>query len=373
MLVFAGGAMAQEIGEIPPVSALEGNYIIMNSKVYEGVKNLADMRAMEISLTEDDSLLFSGYYVGSIKFKAGYNAKNGSISIPPGIKVFGYSDNEGASQYLYAWDDEKEEVIPRPIIYKYKGNNTWEIETTIVLMVGVEGGELSPGYFSQGSSKICRANATTENVSFVDRGAEQQRWDETRNSYVTIDGSKVSVFNMLQTDGNGYGCKLDLTYNPVTRRVSAPPALIGQVGDLDYPYRALTGCQYDDAKNEPTDIIYPGTSKEGFIEGTMDLEQGIIELQPMTIWPSAYTATGWTVDLTRFYEFVKTVKITFDPASTTSISAPQAADVAGKEIVRTEYYNLAGQRITEPIPYTVFIRRIYYMDNTFTTEKVYRK
>lgn len=358
--------------QIPSINEMKGDYIIVNYKTYEGVTAISDVKSMSMDVTEDDSLKISDFYMKlCYDFNAGFNKNTGHISIPAGTKIFDYRDEQGSVQYLYAWNEEMQEVISRPIVYKYKGNGHWHTDVPIVLMTGVLGGELSPYYFSVGSS-IYLSNATTENETYVGYGEEQQKWMESRPSYIAIENTTVTIYNMLQTDALNYGCYIKLAYNTDENRVYTNPTLIGQVGDIEFPYKMLAGCEYDKKYNKPTGLCYAGTPTEGSIEGALDPENGTIELAPMAIWPAMFDGSQIVMDTERFYEFEKSVKITSEQLKATSITHP-SIDAATKEITYIEYYNLAGQQIKRPQSNSFTIQKNYYTDQTFEVYKIYYK
>lgn len=369
LLFGLNNATAQNV-QIPKLSEINGDYIIINSKSYEGVTNVSDAKAMQISVCKDDSLLLDGFYMkGSIPFKAGYNENTGRITINAGTKVFDFSDEQGngTCQFLYGWDDENSKVTERPIVYRYKGNGKWENATTVVLMTGLEGGEMSPYYFSQGS-KICLANAKTENISYVGRDEDQQIFEESRPSYVVRDGDEITIFNMLQIDQYGYGCwlTLDCDYNQGT--VITPPTIIGESPNINYPYKALAGCEYDEEANVPTKLTFDGTSEEGNIEGTINDKGNIIGLYPTAIWPAALADNSWYIEKNSYYEFVKNVRITMNDEYS---GIETVIDDSDKDIDRIEYYNVNGQKLSAPARNDISIKKIFYKDNTVRSEKIY--
>ncbi len=366
-LLWAGSMMAQQNNTVSTFSEMKGDYIIVNSKEYEGVKSIADTKAVNITL-DKDSLNFSGFYMkGCPDFRAGYDEKNGSITIPAGTLI--YIMFGEIYQYLFLWNDEKEEIIQEPIVYHYKGNNLWETEATLMMMVGEAGGELSPYYFSQGS-KIYRSNGTTENISFSGWGQDQQRYDESRPSYLMIDNERITIFNLLQADQYGYGSRMEGTYDSTTGEVTFLPAIIGQSNEG--LYRVLTGCIFDESDNKPVNTTNSETNKEGQVKAKVDMEQGILEFEPMAVWPASITERGGLViDKTRFFEFVKTVKVTFDPQRVVSVSTPEFTSSVDKEIVKVEYYDITGQKIAEPILNSIAIQKIYYKDRTSKVQKIY--
>ncbi len=365
-LLWAAGMAAQQDKPVPTFSEMKGDYIIINSQEYEGVKNIANMKAMSI-ISERDSLKLSGFYMkGCPDFRAGYDETTGNLVIPSGTLI--YLAFGEIYQYLYVWDDKKGEVVQKPILYQYKGNNLWETEETLMIMSGKAGEELSPYYFSQGS-KIYKCNGKTENVSFVGWGQAQQRYDESRPSYVMVDNQKITIYNMLQADQFEYGCRMEGTYNSETGEASFLPSVIGQSNEG--LYRVLTGCTYDATENKPTDITNPQAKNEGQVKVKVDMEKGTLEFEPMAIFPASLSNRGGLIiDKSRFFEFVKSVKVSFDPQQAVSISAPKIINPANKEIVKTEYYDITGRKITEPTSNTLVIQKIYYKDKTSKVQKV---
>lgn len=369
-LLWATGIMAQQEKVIPPFSEMSGDYIIVNSKDYEGKKNISEIKFMNIN-ADKDSLTLSGFYIkGCPSFHAKYDETNGNIIIPYGTLIYvAFGDTY---RYLYLWDDKKEEVIQKDIIYYYKGNNMWEAETTLIMMVGTMDGELSPVYFSQGS-KIYRSNGKTENVSFAGWGQDQQRFDESRPSYVMIDNQRITIYNMLQADQFEYGCKMEGTYNSETGEAIFLPVVIGQSNEGIY--RVLMGCIVDEKDNKPLSTTNPNTSKEGQVIVKVDMERGTLDFDPMAIWPASLDVRGGLiVDKTRYFEFVKTVKVSFDPAQAVGISyIPEDMTSMGKEVEKIEYYDITGRKVIAPQLNNLYIQKVYYKDNTSISKKTYIK
>ena len=364
------GAVAQSHKTVPSLSEIEGDYIVINYKVYEGNKGISDTRAMHLSATDHDSLYVEGFYMkGSIPFRAGYNASTGHISIKSGIKVFDFSDEygQGTSQFLYAWDEQSQKPIDRPIVYRYKGGGKWEFQSPIVLMTGIEGGELTPYYFSQGS-KFVKANATTHNLSYVGYGADQQKWEESRPSYVDMEQGSLTIYNMLQTDAYGYGCWLTFNLSSVNGKLTSEPTIIGQVNNISYPYKALAGCEFDENNLVPTQLVYDGTSHEGLLEGTYNETAGTIELSPMAIWPATIDNNVWRIQKDSFYEFVRSVRITLH-SKDTGVMLPTLGN-HDKQIVAVEYVDMSGRKIAQPSDREVCIRVVTYDDHTQQINKI---
>lgn len=282
LLLSIGSTSAQEI-VFPTLEEMAGDYIIINDKDYDGTKFIADMRDMRIIVNSDNSLTFSGYYMrGCLDLEAGYSEDSGNLSYDAGQKIFGIDGEGGVVQYLYGWDDKNQIPTERPITYRYKGNNTWRAESSIVLMSGVEGGELSPYYFSQGSS-IYRSNAISHNISYVGLGSEQEMYDETRPSYIQLGtNNSITIYNLLTKDQFGYGCKLEGTYDPETGKVLFKPEVIGQTND--FIYKVLSGCTYDENEMKPTGTSYTDDfTHAGYVDAMIDFQNKRLEIGPMTI------------------------------------------------------------------------------------------
>lgn len=78
----ATSVCAQNTTEVPALSDMAGDYLVLNSQEYNGVKNLASMKAFTISPSGSATLTMSGFYMtGCLDFDAEYNEKNGGISI----------------------------------------------------------------------------------------------------------------------------------------------------------------------------------------------------------------------------------------------------------------------------------------------------
>ncbi len=372
-IACTSAAMAQSTP--PTLSEMRGDYIIMNHSTYDGENiYLKEVKPMTISVTESDSLLLKGFYWNAGKdILATYSPASGTISIPAGTKAFDWGDGQaGSEQYLYAWDAENEEVIDRPIRYSYKGDNVWECSTPIMLMTGVAGEALTPYIFSMGS-KIALSNATTSDVAYFQIDSEVYYTEESRPSYITRDETSIMVYNLFQTTipNMGYGCWVTLYYYPETGKAIAAPSVVGDVTSLDFPYKVLAGCEYDDQTGIPTGpsfAEYEGL--EGVIECNVDWENGIIEFPATAMWAASYDATnGIQINWNYYFEMELDTRVTFDPEKVSAISTPKV-DNANKEVERIELYNLMGQRINEPQPGTVIIKRIYYTDQSFKSEKM---
>lgn len=373
-------AFAQQSAAPPAMADLEGDHIIINYKIYEEQTYVSEVRNFTIEMSpaesegQADSLLITGFYMkGSVPFKAAYSPATGNITIPAGTKIFGYSDGQGTVQTLYGWDEENSEVTTRPIVYRYQGDGTWKCSTYLVLRSG-EAGSTSYTYydFSQ-ASRLVPANGTTSNVTY---DGDQTKFVEKRPSYVLIDGNNITVYNLLQKDSYGYGCWLTLYQSPGSDMVVAAPTLIGSASsDLDFPYKALTGCEYDSEECRPDTISYAGTQREGYIYGTYDSANGTITLSPMAVWPAAYDDTGaWSVDLTRFYEVEESVCVSFDvnKATLAAISSPVVSE--NRERVRVavsaDYFDLQGRRIPSLEKGKIVLRHTTYSDGTSSYEKI---
>lgn len=367
-LLLAGGinVYAQSDGVIP-FNEIAGDYIIMNSEDYEGQKMLADVRNMTFTLSEEnDSILISGLYMNKCPdVKAGYDETNGNITIPAGTVIF-YAEN--VIHYLYPWDDDAEEVNYRPIVYKYNGDGSWSNPTTLMVMAGYVGGELSPYYFAQGS-EIKLSNSETSNVSYAGIGSDQQMFDEKRPSFMQIDGSNIMIYNLLTTDQFGFGCNLSGSFDKETGECVFVPAVVGQANDGTY--KVLAGCGVDEENNIPTGITNPDTSLEGDINAVIDFEKGTIHFDPMCIFPASLGSDGYlVVDDQSFFELVKSVDVTFKIDEVVSVENVTNDD-ENMEIKDVEYYSLEGIRIAElPEDGKLVIRKINYKDNTSKVEKV---
>lgn len=374
-------ALAQQSATPPALADLVGDHIIINYKVYEEQTYVSEVRNFTVALSpaeneeQADSLLISGFYMkGSVPFKAAYSPATGNITIPAGTKIFGYSDGQGTVQTLYGWDEEKSEVTTRPIVYRYQDDGSWKCSTYLVLQSGEAGSSSYTYYDFSQASRLVPANGTTSNVTY---DGDQTRFEESRPSFVLIDGDYITVYNLLQKDAYGYGCWLTFYHSPGSDKVVAAPALIGSASsDLEFPYKALTGCEYDEENCRPDTISYAGTQQEGYIYGTYDSASGTITLPPMAVWPAAYDDTGaWEVDLTRFYEVEETVCVNFDvkKAALAAISSPVALGNGedGRVSVGTDYFDLQGRRLSAPAKGTVVVRRTAYSDGTSSSEKVF--
>ena len=115
------------------------------------------------------------------------------------------------------------------------------------------------------------------------------------------------------------------------------------------PINVLAGCLYDEQENRPTDITDAGGRSEGVVRGTIDLDAGVLELEPMAIWTASLHDSLVIIDSDRrYYEFVKSVKVTFEPLSTSSVENIESD--GAKEVLRVEYFNSAGNVYRLPVP-----------------------
>lgn len=357
--------MAGATYKVPSMPEMDGDYIIMNYKEYNDQKFLADMKAMRMETTRE-GLKISGFYIlGSEDFIAGYNTSTGTISVPAATKVLG--ENIGFEQYLYLWDDDKEEVVNSDINFLLMENGSWEVASSIVLLSGVDGGELSPYYFSNGTV-ITKANAETSNVSYVGWGNEQEKFEEERPSLIEISNNRITVTNLLQKDQFGYGCRIEGTFTSDGKALFSP-AVIGQSNDGTY--KVLAGCEYDENQNKPTDVTFAGDRSEGVVSGHIDLNTGTLEIGPMAIWTGSEKNGYVTINSNRsYFEFIKSVKVTFTLPPSSSIEKIEDSHNS-KEIIKVEYYNLMGQAINEPASGSFVIQRIHYKNHFPESKKIY--
>lgn len=369
MLVTAVAAAASVCAQettIPSMSEMTGDFIVLNSQSYNGVKSLASMKPFTIEPADNDSITLSGFYMRNcLDFKAEYSETTGKISIPAGTPVFDYFGSYLI--YLYPWNTEDEEVIMRPIEYKYIGNNVWECNSDLML-VAIQGEEMQMSVFSSGS-RIARCNGTTNNTSYVGTADEQDEYIESRPSYVTISGNNIDIYNILQADQYGYGVHLSGTIDRTAGKVWFGYTLTGQANDRNY--RILTGCEYDEDTNMPTKVAYSGTNNYGKVRASIDLEKGEIAIDPMAIWVAEYSESGIMVDENQFYEFVKTVNVTYDVSKTdiSAIEAPSMTNVE-KEVSHIDYYAIDGRKLAEPQEGSLVIKVTVYTDKSTQVEKI---
>lgn len=363
--VAAAASVCAQETTIPSMSEMTGDFLVLNTQEYEGVTGLASMKPFTITPADNDSVTISGFYMtGCLDFKAEYNETTGKISIPAGVPIF---DMETYMVYLYPWDAENEVVIMRPIEYKYVGYNTWECSSDLML-IAIQGEEMQSSTFANGS-KIARCNATTNNVSYVGAAGSQDEYIESRPSYVTISGNNIDVYNILQADQYGYGVHLSGTIDRTAGQVKFGYTLTGYANDGTY--RILTGCEYDEETNMPTGVSYSGTNDYAMTYATIDLENGEIALDPMAIWVAEYSSGSITIDDTRFFEFVKTINVTYDVDKTdiSAIETPAVTD-ADKEVSHIDYYAIDGRKLAEPQEGSLVIKVTVYTDGTRKADKI---
>lgn len=368
----AASVCAQETTTVPSLSDMTGDFILLNWRNYDGVKSLAEIKPFSMT-SVDGSLQVNDFYINKCEaFNVGYSETSGLISIDARTPIL---NMDPTMYYLYAWNDDSEEVIMRPIEYKYVGYDSWYCSTTIMLVAEQgEGDEVSimPYYFSEGS-QISRCNATSNNASYTidpDNHSNTLEFLESRSAYVTIEGNTIDIYNVLQADQYGYGVHLTGTIDRAKGEVWFGPALTGQTNDGTY--RLLTGCEYNEETNLPTNVSYPDTQTMGWIHAAIDLEKGEIVLDPMTIWPATYSETGQlTVDETSFYEFIKSVTVTYDVDKTvSSIEDTPNIDNSNKEVSHIDYYAIDGRKLTEPQEGSLVIKVTVYTDKSTQVEKI---
>lgn len=358
---------AQSTTSIPSINEMKGDFLVLNSQEYNGVKGLASIKPFSIVPTGNNTISVSGFYMtGCLDFNAEYNEKTGTISIPSGTPIF---DMDTYIVYLYPWNSETGEEISRPIEYKYAGNNTWECNTDLML-VAIQGEEIQTVTFSNGS-QITLCNGKSDNISYVGAAGSQDEYIESRPSYVTINNNEIDVYNILQADQYGYGVHLSGTIDREAGEVMFNYTLTGHANDRTY--RILTGCEYNSETNMPTGMSYSDTDNIGRIHATIDLEKGEIALNPMAIWAANYDMnTGEIkIDENLLYEFVKTTNVTFN-INNPDVSAIKMQDVTdtNKEVERIDYYAVDGSKLTEPQKGSLIIKVTVYKDKTKKSEKI---
>lgn len=362
----ATSVCAQNTTEIPALSDMSGDFLVLNSQEYNGVTSLSSMKAFKMSPSDNTTVSMSGFYMaGCLNFDAEYNEKNGSMTIASGTPIF---DMKSYMVYLYPWNSEDEEVIKRPIEYRYAGNNTWQNDNDLML-VAIQDENIQTSTFSN-SSTIVRCNGTSANTSYAGAVGSQDEYNESRPCYVTINGNRIDIYNILQADQYGYGVHLSGTFDAETGDAMLDYTLTGYTNDGRY--RILTGCDYDEATNMPTGMSYADTADMGRIHATIDVKNGTLTLDPMAIWVAEYDATtgSITVNENLLFEFVKTVNVNYDPASTIATSIESVDNTAAKEVQRVEYYSIDGRKIGEPQKGSLVIRVTVYKDNTSKKEKI---
>lgn len=359
-------AFAQDAATIPTRDEMVGDFIILNTKIYEEVPSISDMRPLTIT-DEGGSLSIANiFWPGCFDVPADYDETTGELSIESGVMLYHV---ENIVIYLYQWNDAQEEVNMRPITYRYVGNGEWRTDATLMLMSGYEDGELSPSYFAQGS-QIVKANATTANVSYAASGLT--RYDESRPSLVRIEDPVITIYNFLQADQYGYGCVAQGVIDNTRSNAIFVTSVVGQTNDGTY--RILAGCELNDDGNFPTGISHPGEKYESYTYAAVDLENGTIDFEPMAIWGSTYDAMTGAVEINTnsVFETVATASVTYDPSKTDAPSAIKTVvgDEACTEVVRTDYYRIDGTMVVQPRDGELVIKRTQFKDNTVKTEKM---
>ena len=362
------------------VDDVVGEYIVLNYMTYENGTTLylKDMRNFTITADPEteDGVILSNYYINQAgPIAATYTPSTRNITIKSGTPLFEFNDGTGSAQYLYVWDDDSSAPTNQDIVYYWAGEG-WACPSHLVLMVGAYG-ELSPYEFGLYSA-ICPANGVVESKSFVyDRNAYTgelevyQQFNEQTPAYVRFTDNKFLIYNLHTIDSYGYGCQLQLTYDPATGAVTSNPSICGEVQtNYEYPYKAMAGSEWDYTRNIPLGAYKAGTRQEGQITGTADLEKGVITLNPLSIYPVSYdyNTGAMAVYYESVYEAIKSITIRFTPNTEDAISAPEATTSA--QPVSVQYFSLTGQRLTAPRHGEIVIRRTTFADGKTKTEKV---
>ena len=91
----------------------------------------------------------------------------------------------------------------------------------------------------------------------------------------------------------------------------------------------------------------------------------------MAIWVAEYSESGIMVDENQFYEFVKTVNVTYDVSKTdiSAIEAPSMTNVE-KEVSHIDYYAIDGRKLAEPQEGSLVIKVTVYTDGTRKADKI---
>lgn len=363
--LFATAICAQETTTVPSIDDVTGDFIVMNYRSYNDVQSLAEMKGFKITKVDDTTVKMSGFYMNKcLDFEADYDVTTGTISIPFATPIF---DMETYMYYLYPWNDETEEVIKRPIEYKYNGHDSWVCSTTIML-VAIQGEEIQPYYFSE-DSKIAKCNGISNVTSYYGVGESQEEYNNTNASYVVMGGNYIDIYNLFLADQYGYGVHLTGVFEEGSNEAWFGSTLTGDANDGTY--RVLTGCEYNEETNLPTGMSYPDTDYKGLIKATIDFENGKLDFDPMTIWPATYDQTtgNLTVDEESFYEFVKSVTVTFDVEKAIEADINKV-NLETQEIEKVEFYTIDGMKVENPEKGTFIIKRTVYKDNTFNSEKI---
>ena len=121
----------------------------------------------------------------------------------------------------------------------------------------------------------------------------------------------------------------------------------------------------------PTKVAYSGTNNYGKVRASIDLEKGEIAIDPMAIWVAEYSESGIMVDENQFYEFVKTVNVTYDVSKTdiSAIEAPSKTNVE-KEVSHIDYYAIDGRKLAEPQEGSLVIKVTVYTDGSRKADKI---
>lgn len=362
--LFTTTICAQETTTVPSIDDVTGDFIVMNYQTYDNVKSLATTKGLKIKKVDDTTIKISGFYVNKcLDFNADYDVTTGTISIPAATPIY---DMDTYKVCLYPWNDETDEVINRPIEYKYDGHDSWSCTTTIMLVAIQEGVQPSP--FSEGS-KIVKCNGTSNVVSYYGIGENQEEYNDTNASYVVIDGNYIDIYNLRQADQYGYGINVSGVYDKDLKEAFFNSAVIGMANDGTY--KVLTGCEYDEETNLPTGMTYPDTDYMGLTKASIDLEEGNISFDPMAIWAATFDQnTGkLTVNEDILFEFLKYATVTFDVDKAIEANI-ETTNSTNKEIERVEFYTIDGIKVENPEQGTFIIKRTVYKDNTFNSEKI---
>lgn len=362
--LFATAICAQETHVVPSIDDITGDFMVMNYQTYNNVKGLATTKGIKITKVDEATIKISGFYVNKcLDFNADYDVTTGTISIPAATPIY---DMDTYKVYLYPWNDDTDEVINRPIEYRYNGHDSWSCTTTIMLVPMQEGVKTS--YFSE-DSKIVKCNGTSNAVSYYGIGENQEEYNDINTSYVVIDNNYIDIYNLRQADQYGYGINVSGVYDKDLKEAFFNSAVIGMANDGTY--KVLTGCEYDEETNIPTGMTYPDTDYMGLIKASIDFEKGEISFDPMAIWAATLDQnTGkLTVNEDILFEFVKYANVTFDVDKAIEANI-ETVNSTKKEIEKVEFYTIDGMKVENPEHGTFIIKRTVYKDNTFSSEKI---
>lgn len=359
----------------PAANTMSGDYVIINYTAEGNFMGVSNIKSLSISSSGQNLTVSDFTMAGCKSFKAAYDAATGTITIPSNTQVY---NRDGVDQKLLVWSNLDNATTTDDIEYTYRGFNRWVNEETLVVNTSdTESSTVTPYFFSD-RSMIVRADATSKKLSYYHGNGTAEEYNESFPCYMTIKenkGSKrhdIEIFNLFQSDQYGYGCMIQGWYT-ADGNVTLVPQVIGQANDRTY--KILAGCTYDYSTNKPTGVTDAGKQTEGIITGRIDLTTRTLTIDPMAIFVGTATTdnlgqTTVKIDTQKgYYEAIRSISVTYDDAATASITTVED-DNTQAEPIAEEYFTITGQKVNEPMPGTMVIKRTRFADGSSNSEKL---